>query len=96
MFYFWEGRFCFWEGRKRNDCLKHIFPARGDTKSRAWVAEKSAVDVRDGWKVQSPRLPSSVCNQKLEFRFGHGIRWLKVVQVCQELSLAMDQGENRS
>lgn len=39
---------CFCEGRKGNDYLKHILPARGDTKSRAWVAEKFAVDARDG------------------------------------------------
>lgn len=39
---------CFREGRQVNDCLKHIFPARGDTRSRTWVAEIFAVDVRDG------------------------------------------------
>lgn len=48
---------CFWEGRKRNDDLEYVFPARCDTKSRAWAAEKFAVDARDGWEVQVPGCP---------------------------------------
>lgn len=55
-----------------------IFSARSDAKWRTWFAEKSAVEVRNRWKVhrwkvQSPHLPSSVCNWMLEF--GLGILW---------------------
>lgn len=39
---------CFTEGKKRNGSLKQVFPARGDAQSKAWAAEKFAVDAREG------------------------------------------------